>query len=106
MNPIVSSQMTLTMWWPHPEAFDDMVIEDWVDGYTLSGPENSLIGEWIAFWNQSAEHQEFFTQEFVKTLADHVKNGKTEAFSDRAENDRVETQKDSARKQYSYEPRL
>ena len=106
MNPIVSSQMTLTMWWPHPDAFGDMVVEDWVDGYTLSGPENSLIGEWIAFWNQSAEHQEFFTQEFVKTLADHVKNGKTEAFSDRAENDRVETQKDSARKQYSYEPRL
>lgn len=86
---------TLTMWWPHPDAFDDMVVEDWVDGYTLSGPDDSPIGEWIAFWNQSAEHAEFFTQEFVKTLKEHVEHVKTEAVTDRSENDRVETQNNS-----------
>lgn len=64
----------ITMWWPHPDAFDELVVEDWVDGYTLSGPEDSDIGAWITFWNQSPEHAEFFSEQFVKTLIDHVNN--------------------------------
>lgn len=67
---------TLTMWWPHPDAFDELVVEDWVDGYTLSGPENSDIAAWISFWNQSPEHTEFFSEQFIKTLKDHVNNTK------------------------------
>lgn len=93
---LMTQPIPTKMWWPHPDAFDDMVVEDWVDGYTLSGTEDSPIGEWLAFWNQSPAHAEFFTQEFVKTLTDHVKNGETENVSDGSENDRVKTQEDKA----------
>jgi len=88
---------TLTMWWPHPDAFDEMTVEDWEHGYTFVAPDDSPAGKWLAFWNQSPEHAEFFTEEFLRTLTNHVQqNGKAEAIVNGPENDRIETQKDSA----------
>jgi hypothetical protein len=62
----------LTMWWPSPEAFDDLVIKEVEVGFTLSAPDDSECGEWLEHWNQSPEHLEFFENEFIKSLTNHA----------------------------------
>jgi hypothetical protein len=59
-------------WWPSPEAFDDLTVEDAEGGFTLIAPDDSECGEWLAHWNQSPEHFELFTNEFTKTLTSYV----------------------------------
>ena len=59
-------------WWPSPEAFDDLIVEDSEEGFTLDAPEYTECGDWLAYWNQSPDHIELFTEEFTKVLTNHI----------------------------------
>jgi hypothetical protein len=74
-------------WWPSPEAFDDLTVEDNEEGFTLDAPDNTECGEWLAYWNQSSEHIELFTEAFTECLQNHIdttleENGQTEELTD------------------------
>ena len=69
-------------WWPNPSAFDDLSVIDAEGGFTLEAPDDSECGEWLAYWNQSPEHIELFTQEFTEALKNNIdtileQNGQT-----------------------------
>lgn len=72
--------MSLTMWWPAPEALDDLSIKENEGGFTLEAPDDTECGSWLKFWSQSEEHQQFFNEQFVKTLISYIESndGKTQ----------------------------
>ena len=86
-----------SFWWPSPEAFDNLTVEDTEEGFTLDAPDNTECGEWLAYWNQSPEHVELFTEEFTKCLQNHIditleKNGQTQIVSNGLHEDGVKTE--------------
>ena len=60
------------LWWPSPEAFEDLKVEDTETGFTLEAPDNSECGEWLAYWNHTEERHELFEKEFIKTLRNYI----------------------------------
>lgn len=89
------------MWWPSPEAFDVLVVEDVENGFDLSAPDDSECGLWLSYWNQSEEHREFFSKEFTKVLIEHAnltldQHGKTEAIPDQQSGSGIEAEEDDA----------
>lgn len=79
--------MTLIMWWPSSKALENLTVEDAEHGFTLSAPDHTECGEWLAYWNQSKDHQKVFSDSFSQMLKDHLdfletKNGKTETVPD------------------------
>lgn len=92
---------TIEMWWPSPEAFEDLTVEDTETGFDLSAPDGSECGDWLAHWNQDEEHHKVFNDEFIAILTNYAKgvlesNGETETVSDEQSNHRGETEKDPA----------
>jgi hypothetical protein len=74
-------------WWPSLEAFDDLTVEDAEEGFTLTAPDETVCGEWLAYWNQSPEHIELFTEAFTEALKNNLdflleQNGQTEELTD------------------------
>lgn len=89
------------MWWPSPEAFNDLVVEDADYGFVLSAPDDTECGEWLAFWNQDVAHHIVFEEQFTKVLTNYAhkvldKNGKTEDQPDEQTGNREQTENDSA----------
>ena len=84
--------------WPSPEAFDDLTVEDTDEGFTLTAPDDSECGEWLAYWNQSSEHLELFTEAFTETLTSYLEtiNGKNEVLPDGSQSDPSKAQDVSA----------
>ena len=90
--------------WPSPEAFDDLTVEDTDEGFTLTAPDDSECGEWLAYWNQSPDHIELFTEEFTKVLKNYAdfileEHGQTEKLTDGIHEDGVKTEDVGARSQ-------
>lgn len=56
------------MWWPHPDAFDDLTVTDTEDGYELSAPDDSECGFWLGYFNSTEELQKEFETSFVNML--------------------------------------
>jgi hypothetical protein len=79
--------------WPSPDAFEDLTVEDTDEGFTLTAPDDTECGEWLAYWNQSPEHIELFTEELTASLTSYIEtiNGKSKV-SDRIDSDPVQTQ--------------
>jgi hypothetical protein len=71
-------------WWPSTEAFDDLTVEEAEEGFTLIAPDDTECGEWLAYWNQSPEHIECFTEAFTENLRNHLDSidGKTQDIPD------------------------
>lgn len=91
----------LEMWWPSPEAFDDLNIEDTDFGFSLSAPDGTECAEWLNYWNQSEDHEKTFGAEFMKAILDFVNltentDGQAEAVSDEQDRTRIETEEDSS----------
>ena len=88
--------MSLAMWWPSPEALEDLVVEDAEHGFDLSAPDDTECGEWLAFWAQDEEHHKVFEDEFVAALTNYCKildaNGKDEELPDGRNPDPVQAQ--------------
>jgi len=91
----------IEFWWPSSNALNDLVVEEAESGFTLSAPNDTECGEWLAHWNQSKEHQKIFNEAFTDVLGDYIKileteNGKTEAISNEQSNHRGETEENCA----------
>jgi hypothetical protein len=87
------------MWWPSPEALEDLTVEDAEEGFTLEAPDDSECGEWLAFWNQSPEHIEIFSDAFIEALMSRIKtleskNGKDEIVPDQQSGHSEQTKND------------
>ena len=67
-----NSEKPIEFWWPHPDAFEDLTVEETEGGFTLSAPDDSECGEWLEYWNQTPEHLELFTRKFVESLTNHA----------------------------------
>jgi hypothetical protein len=88
----IDSLKPTEFWWPSPEAFESLTVEDADEGFTFDAPDDSECGEWLAFWNQSPEHLELFTEVVTTSLLNHAntlleQNGQTEKLSDRLHED-------------------
>lgn len=91
------SQKPTEFWWPNPDAFEDLTVEDAEEGFTFDAPDDSECGEWLAFWNQSPEHLELFTEVVTKSLLNHAntileQHGQTKEFTDGLHEDGVKTE--------------
>ena len=60
------------MWWPSPEAFEDLTVEDAENGFTLSAPNGTECAEWLGFWSQDEGHHRVFEEEFTKVLTNYA----------------------------------
>ena len=74
MQSINSGKLTdwPVFWWPHPDAFNDLTVEDVESGFELSAPDDTECGEWLAYWDQDEAHHEVFQTEFIRCLTDHA----------------------------------
>lgn len=61
------------IWWPSPEALDDLTVEDSEEGFSLSAPDNTECAAWLAYYNQTEELREQFNREFLAAITDYVK---------------------------------
>lgn len=92
--------MSLTMWWPSPEAFEDLTVTDTETGWQLSAPDGTELSEWLSYWDQDEEHHEVFQTSFLEVLTEHAnfileQNGETEAVTDQQGDYRSKTEEDS-----------
>jgi len=81
------------MWWPSPEAFDDLTVEDTEEGFTLEAPDDTECAEWLAYWDQDEAHHKIFEDEFIKVLTHYANktletNGENEKLPDGGTEDR------------------
>jgi hypothetical protein len=81
-------------WWPSTEAFDDLTVEEAGEGFTLTAPDDTECGEWLAHWNQSPEHIKLFTEAFTENLRNYLAtiDGQTEDFTDGQQRDSEQTE--------------
>ena len=56
------------MWWPHPDAFDDLIVTDTETGFELSAPDGSECAIWLEYFNRTEELHEEFETFFVEML--------------------------------------
>jgi len=64
-------------WWLSLEAFDDITVEDTEEGFSLSAPDESEAGKWLAHYNSTEELHAQFTQELTKSLMDQLERCST-----------------------------
>jgi len=87
-------------WWPSPEAFNDLEVTDIEDGWQLSAPDDTELGEWLGYWSQDEEHHSLFQTVFLKALTDHANlvlndletNGKDQVLTDGCESHREQAE--------------
>ena len=97
------------MWWPSPEAFENLTVEDAEHGFDLSAPDDTECGEWLAFWNQDEAHHKIFEEEFTAVLRNYANqildaNGKDEELPDGRNPDPVQAQDECSGSQPEHEP--
>lgn len=56
------------MWWPHPDAFNDLTITDTEEGYELAAPIGSECADWINYHNSTEELRTDFQTSFLEML--------------------------------------
>ena len=66
------------MWWPHPDAFDDLIVTDTEEGFELSAPDGSECGLWLGHYNSTKELHEEFETSFVNVLREAVERQLTD----------------------------
>ena len=101
---LTDSPKPTEFWWPSPEAFDDLTVEDAEEGFTLIAPDDTECGEWLAHWNQSAEHIELFTEAFTEALKNNLdttlgQDGQTQSISNGIHEDGEQTEDVGSRSQ-------
>ena len=102
-------ETTREMWWPSPEALEDLVVEDAEHGFDLSAPDDTECGEWLAFWSQDEAHHKIFEEEFTAVLRNYANrvlenHGENEKFPDRGAEDGTQAQDDESGAQPEHEP--
>ncbi len=67
-----NSEKPIEFWWPHPDAFEDLTVEDVEEGFTLSAPDDTECAEWLTYWSQDEAHHKVFEDEFIRVLTYHA----------------------------------
>ena len=106
---LTMDETTLKIWWPSPEAFEDLTVEDAEHGFDLSAPDDTECGDWLAFWSQDEAHHAVFEKEFTevlrnsanRVLENHVEN---EELPDGGTENRVQAQENLDRQEPEHEP--
>jgi hypothetical protein len=99
----------IEMWWPSPEAFEDLTVEDAKRGFDLLAPDDTECGEWLAYWNQDEAHRALFEKEFTSVLLNYANkvleaNGETQVQFDEQGCNRVEAEENLDRQESEHEP--
>lgn len=55
-------------WWPHPDSFSELTVEDSENGFELSAPDGSEIGQWLSYYNSSDELRAEFNIEVINAI--------------------------------------
>jgi hypothetical protein len=102
-------ETTPKMWWPSPEAFEDLTVKDAEHGFDLSAPDDTECGDWLAFWSQDEAHHTVFEKEFTEVLRNSANrvlenHGENEELPDGGQEDRSETQDECSGAQPEHEP--
>jgi hypothetical protein len=102
-------ETTREMWWPSPEAFEDLTVEDAEHGFDLSAPDDTECGEWLAYWNQDEAHHKVFEEEFTAVLRNYANrvlenHGENEELPDGGQENRVQAQDECSGTQSEHEP--
>jgi hypothetical protein len=84
-------------WWPHPDAFEDLTVEDTEEGFTLSAPDNTECAEWLSYWDQDEAHHKVFETEFIQVLTNYANkaletHGENEVLPDGSQSNREQAQ--------------
>jgi len=58
------------MWFPHPDAFDDLTVTETETGFELSAPDGSECSIWLEYFNRTEELHEEFETFFVEMLSE------------------------------------
>jgi hypothetical protein len=68
------------MFWPHPDALNDLEVEETENGFDLSAPDDTECGEWLKHYSSTEELRLEFQAEFINALITHIEktNGKDE----------------------------
>ena len=76
------------MWWPSPEALNDLTVEETEEGFDLSAPTGSECGLWLAHFSETEELRQEFQTKFNNCLLNYIKelDGKNEV-ADQSESD-------------------
>jgi hypothetical protein len=96
-----NSVKPIEFFWPSPDSFKDLTVEDTEEGFTLSAPDGTECAEWIAYWNQDEAHHAVFEKEFIEVLRDYSnktleKNGEDEILPHGGHNDSEQAQMHSS----------
>lgn len=62
------------MWWPSPEAFDQLEVTETETGLEFSAPDDSECGDWLSYFSQTEEFQKEFEEEILKCLVNYAKS--------------------------------
>jgi hypothetical protein len=92
-----NSEKPIEFWWPHPDAFEDLTVEDAENGFTLSAPDDTECAEWLSYWDQDEAHHKIFEDEFIRVLTDQANktletHGENEVLPVGSQSDREQTQ--------------
>jgi len=64
--------MTEEFWWPSPEAFDDLTVEEIEDGFSFTAPDETECGAWLAYFNETPERQEIFSVALIASIKEQI----------------------------------
>jgi hypothetical protein len=92
-----SEKPTEVFWWPHPDAIQDLVVEEAEHGFDLSAPDDTECGDWLNYWNQSPERLQTFNDAFIEALKSQLdslekQNGENEVLQHGGQSDREQAQ--------------
>lgn len=59
-------------WWPHPDSFSELTVEDSENGFELSAPDDSEIAQWLSYYNSSDELRAEFNIEFMNAIQKRI----------------------------------
>ena len=99
----------LEMWWPSPEAFEDLGVNDIETGWELTAPDDTELGAWLAFWNQDEAHRKVFNDAFLSVITTHAldtlkEHGKAEDLPDGGQGNPEQTQDERSGMLSQHEP--
>ena len=87
------------IWWPSPEAIDDLTIEETEEGFELQAPDGTECARWLSYYSRTEELHKTFEAAFVEVLKQHLenlenKNGCTDQVADGREDHRSPAEED------------
>lgn len=62
------------MWWPSPEAVDDLTVEETEKGFKLQAPDGTECACWLSYYSQTEELRKVFEAALVDMLWERLGN--------------------------------